>query len=58
MTKDSPRCARLDELSDAEVARIESIAFCAGGPPQELTGAVLSRVAAARPSKAKAAKVD
>ncbi len=43
MAKDVSRETSLDDLTDAEIERIEAMVFCAGGPPAELTPCVLSR---------------
>jgi hypothetical protein len=43
MAKDVSRETSLDDLTDAEIERIEAMVFCAGGPPTELTPCVLTR---------------
>lgn len=43
MAKDVSRETTLDDLTDAEIERIEAIVFCAGGPPAELTPCILTR---------------
>lgn len=41
MAKDAPHEMRLSDLTDAEIERIEALVFCMGGPPEELTAALL-----------------
>ena len=41
MAKDAPQEMRLCDLTDAEIERIEALVFCMGGPPQELSAALL-----------------
>lgn len=43
MAKDAPQDMRLDDLSDREIERIEALVFCLGGPPDELSPALLWR---------------
>jgi hypothetical protein len=43
MAKDVMQGLRLDDLTDAEIERIEGELFCAGGPPEALTPALLFR---------------
>ena len=43
MAKDVTQGLRLDDLSDAEIERIEGVLFCAGGPPDALTRALMFR---------------
>ncbi|MGF1658474.1 MAG: hypothetical protein ACFCUS_03540 [Rubrimonas sp.] len=41
MAKDAPQEMRLGDLTDDEIERIEAFVFCMGGPPDELTAALL-----------------
>ncbi len=43
MARDGRQAERLEDLSDAEIERIEGVVFCAGGPPRELARALLER---------------
>lgn len=54
MARDGRCDGTLDQLSDAEIARIEGAVFCAGGPPETLTLALLARAAARRSPNAAA----
>lgn len=47
MAKDAAREARLEELTDEEIERIEGVAFCAGGPPRALEERIADRAAGA-----------
>jgi hypothetical protein len=43
MAKDVLQGLTLDDLSDAEIERIESMVFCMGGPATEMTRAIALR---------------
>lgn len=43
MAKDVAQPMRLEDLSDGEIARIEAALFCAGGPPRQISEALLWR---------------
>lgn len=45
MAKDVAHPMRLEDLSEAEIERIESIVFCCGGPPPALSEALVWRAA-------------
>lgn len=48
MAKDAAPDMRLDDLSDAEIERIEAMVFCVGGPPCALSTAHLARASLQR----------
>ncbi len=52
MAKDTAEYLSLDELTDAEIARIEALLFCAGGPPHVIGGALAARATGAHPTPA------
>jgi hypothetical protein len=53
MAKDAPQGVRLEDLSDAEIERIEGQVFCYGGPNATMTPALLWRASLRRaPPKA------
>jgi hypothetical protein len=53
MAKDAPQGLRLEDLSDAEIERIEGLVFCYGGPNGAMTPALLWRASLRRaPPKA------
>ena len=56
MAKDEGPQGRLDDLSDAEIERIEGAVFCCGGPPRALPGRLLSRACGATPARASGAR--
>ena len=43
MARDTAEDVKLDDLTDAEIERIEALLFCAGGPPPALGAALLAR---------------
>lgn len=43
MAKDTGHETRLEDLTDAEIERIEGAVFCLGGPPQALSAWLLVR---------------
>jgi hypothetical protein len=43
MAKDFNRDCGLDDLTEAEIERIEALVFCAGGPPLSLDRAIILR---------------
>ena len=45
MAKDAPHAMRLDDLSEAEIGRIEAMVFGMGGPPDTIGPALLWRAA-------------
>lgn len=49
MAKDTGHETRLEDLTDAEVERIEGAVFCLGGPPQTLSAAQLIRASTCKP---------
>ncbi len=53
MAKDAMQGLRLDDLSDAEIERIEGEVFCAGGPPEALTRALMIRASLTKAPKRK-----
>jgi hypothetical protein len=53
MAKDAPQALRLEDLSDAEIERIEGLVFCYGGPNAAMTPGLLWRASLRRaPPKA------
>jgi hypothetical protein len=48
MAKDEAPQGRLEDLSDAEIERIEGAVFCCGGPPEALPRRLVSRACAGR----------
>lgn len=46
MARDGSTHLSLDDLSDAEIERIEATIFCMGGPPASVSAALLERAAA------------
>ena len=48
MAKDAALDMRLEDLSDAEIERIEAMVFCMGGPPCSLTTVLVSRACSPR----------
>lgn len=55
MAKDTAHPPRLEELSDAEIARLEGQLFCYGGPPKALCGRLAAKAAGAPVLRADAA---
>jgi hypothetical protein len=51
MAKDAMQGLRLDDLSDAEIERIEGEVFCAGGPPEALTRTLMIRASLTKAPK-------
>jgi hypothetical protein len=49
MAKDTGHETRLEDLTDAEVERIEGAVFCLGGPPQILSASQLMRASTCKP---------
>jgi hypothetical protein len=48
MAKDAPQEMRLEDLSDAEIERIEGIVFAYGGPAAALTPSMIWRASLRR----------
>jgi len=61
MARDTTQDVRLEDLTDAEIERIEGALFCMGGPPDAIGAALLARAttgasrATPRPLRARAA---
>ncbi|MFN3613839.1 MAG: hypothetical protein ACK4WC_04690 [Rubrimonas sp.] len=52
MARDTSQPPSLDELSDAEIERIEAALFVYGGPPERLTPALAMRAQGATATRA------
>lgn len=47
MARDTAEDVKLEDLTDAEIERIEGAIFCAGGPPAALGAALVARATGA-----------
>jgi hypothetical protein len=50
MAKDTGHETRLEDLTDAEIERIEGAVFCLGGPPPVLSALLMMRASTCRPT--------